>query len=81
MTIDAQYVGFEAHDVLLQGIRDNKIAALVVQDPMTMGYLGVKTMVQILGGQKVDAKIPTATATVTKLNIDSPEIKTVTGQN
>jgi hypothetical protein len=38
-------------------------------------------MVQLLSGQKVDAKIPTATATVTKDNIDTPAIKTVTGQN
>ncbi len=81
VTIDAQYVGFDAHDVLLQGIRDGKIAALVVQDPTQMGYLGVKTMVQLLNGQKVDAKIPTATATVTKQNIDAPDIKTMTGQN
>ncbi len=81
VSISATYVGFDAHDVLLQGIRDGKIAALVVQDPMTMGYLGVKTMVQLLSGQKVDAKIPTATATVTKDNIDTPAIKTVTGQN
>jgi ribose transport system substrate-binding protein len=80
-TIDAAYVGFDAHDVLLQGVRDGKIAALVVQDPMQMGYLGVKTIVQILGGQKVDAKIPTATATITKGNIDAPEIKRVTGEN
>jgi ABC-type sugar transport system substrate-binding protein len=46
-----------------------------------MGYLGVKTMVQLLDGQKVDAKIPTATATVTKANIDQPDIKIMTGQN
>ena len=80
ITIDAQYVGFDAHKVLLRGIRDGKIAALVVQDPMTMGYLGVKTMVQVLKGEKVDAKIATATATVTKQNMDDPEIKQVTGE-
>jgi len=80
VNIDAQYVGFDAHKVLLKGIRDGKIAALVVQDPMTMGYLGVKTMVQVLKGEKVDAKIATATATVTKQNMDDPEIKQVTGE-
>ena len=81
MTIDAAYVGFDAHEVLLRGIRDGKIAALVVQDPTQMGYLGVKTMVQLLSGQKVDAKIPTSTATVTRQNIDAPDIKIMTGQN
>ena len=82
VTIDATYVGFDADkDVLLPAVRAGKIAALVVQDPAMMGYLGVKTMVQILGGQKVDAKIPTATVTVTKDNIDTPAIKQVTGEN
>jgi hypothetical protein len=46
-----------------------------------MGCLGVKTPIQLLSGQKVDARIPLATATVTKHNIDAPDIKTLTGQN
>jgi ribose transport system substrate-binding protein len=81
VTIDAPYVGFDADkDVLLPAVRSGKIAALVVQDPAMMGYLGVKTMVQLLSGQKVAAKIPTATVTVTKANIDTPEIKAVIGE-
>jgi ribose transport system substrate-binding protein len=80
-TIDAAYVGFDSHEVLLKGIRDGKIAAIVVQDPKKMGYLGVKTMLAILHGDRVDATIPTAAATVTKANIDDPAIKIVTLQN
>jgi ribose transport system substrate-binding protein len=79
--IDAAYVGFDAHEILLKGVRDGKINALVVQDPKQMGYLGVKTMVKVLNGEKVDRKIATATATVTKANIDDPKIKTITLEN
>ncbi|MFT3786567.1 MAG: substrate-binding domain-containing protein [Tepidisphaeraceae bacterium] len=78
--IDCPYVGFDAHEVLLKGIRDGKIAAIVTQDPKMMGYLGVKTMVAHLNGEKVEAKIATATATVTKANIDDPKIKSITGE-
>ena len=76
--IDCPFVGFDAHEVLLKGIRDGKVAAIVTQDPRQMGYLGVKTMAKIIKGEKVDAKISTATATVTKANIDEPKIKAIT---
>jgi ribose transport system substrate-binding protein len=79
-TIDVPYVGFDSSDELLAGVREGKIAALVVQDPRQMGYLGVKTMCKILKGEKVDPQIATATVTVTKANIDDPKIKTVTLQ-
>ncbi len=78
--IDAPFVGFDAHEILLKGIREGSVAAVVTQDPKTMGYEGVKTIVAHLKGEKVDRKIATATATVTKDNIDDPKIKAVTGE-
>ena len=75
---DGQYVGFDAHEVLLAGIREGKIAAIVTQDPKQMGYLGVKTMVTHLKGEKIESSVSTATATVTKANIDDPKIKEIT---
>lgn len=76
--IDCPYVGFDAHEVLLAGVRQGKIAALVVQNPFQMGYLGVETMVHYLDGQKIDPKVSTAAVTVTRQNIDDPKIKAVT---
>ncbi|MAX25874.1 MAG: hypothetical protein CMJ19_15345 [Phycisphaeraceae bacterium] len=78
ITINAPFVGFDAHDVLLKGIRDGKIAALVVQDPLNMGYLGVKTMIDQLDGKKVDAFVNTGATRVTAENVDKPEIKKIT---
>ena len=78
LKIDCPFVGFDAHEVLLKGIRDGKVAAIVTQDPRQMGYLGVKTMAKVIRGEKVDAAVSTATATVTKQNIDDPKIKAIT---
>ncbi len=78
ITINAPFVGFDAHDVLLKGIRDGKIAALVVQDPLNMGYLGVKTMIDQLNGKKVEPFVNTGATRVTAENVDKPEIKKIT---
>lgn len=76
--IAAPYVGFDAHEVLLAGIREGKIAAIVTQDPKKMGYLGVKAMADHLDGKTIEKKIATATLTVTKENIDLPATKAIT---
>ena len=78
MTFDAPFVGFDAHEILLRAIRDGRVAAIVTQDPRQMGYLGVKTMDKVLKGETVDPTVATATATVTKANIDDPKIKAIT---
>ena len=47
-----KFVGFDASDNLVKSLEGGLIDALVVQDPMNMGYLGVKAMVdQIKGGR------------------------------
>lgn len=78
--IACPFVGFDSHEVLLKGIRDGKVAAIVTQDPKTMGYLGVKTMLKHLRGEPVDKTVATATGTITKANIDDPKIKALTGE-
>jgi ribose transport system substrate-binding protein len=75
---DGQFIGFDAHQQLLDAIRSGKMAGLVTQDPKQMGYLGVKTMAAHLKGEKIEPSINTATATVTKANIDDPKIKEIT---
>lgn len=80
VVIDCPFIGFDAHDVLLQGVRDGKIAGLVVQDPVNMGYLGVKTMVTYLRGQPIEAFVNTGVTLVNKDNIDNPDIKVLTLQ-
>jgi ribose transport system substrate-binding protein len=42
-----------------------------------MGYLGVKTLVEHLRGQKVETAVDTGVALVTPENVGTPEIKKI----
>jgi len=69
------YVGFDSSDRLVLGLRSGKIHGLVLQDPINMGYLGVKTVVAHLEGQKVEKRIDTGSAVATPENMDDPQMK------
>jgi ribose transport system substrate-binding protein len=69
------YVGFDSSDRLVQGLRKGQIHGLVLQDPINMGYLGVKTLVAHLQGQKVEKRIDTGSAVATPENMDEPKMK------
>lgn len=68
------YIGFDSSDRLVQALEDNKIQGLVLQDPVRMGYLSVKTMFSHLHGEKVDARIATGEHIATLENMNDPEI-------
>jgi ribose transport system substrate-binding protein len=70
-----KYVGFDSSDRLVQGLRNGDIHGLVLQDPINMGYLGVKTIVAHLQGQKVEKRIDTGSAVATPENMDEPKMK------
>jgi ribose transport system substrate-binding protein len=70
-----KFVGFDASPNLVKGLRDGGVDGLVVQDPVHMGYMAVKTMVAHLKGQTVEKRIDTGVHVATKANMDTPEIK------
>jgi ribose transport system substrate-binding protein len=72
-----RFVGFDASENLVKGLRDGQIDALVVQDPINMGYLGLKTLVAHIKGQPVEKRIDTGVRVATKENMDSPDMKDV----
>jgi ribose transport system substrate-binding protein len=69
------FVGFDPSAQLVDAMRNKKIQGLVLQDPVGMGYLGVKTMVEHLQRKGVARRIPTGEVMATPQNMDSPEIK------
>jgi ribose transport system substrate-binding protein len=69
-----RFIGFDATDSLVKGLRDGHLDGLVVQDPVKMGYLGVKTMVAHLAEQPIEARIDTGVRLVTKADMDQPEV-------
>jgi len=70
-----KFVGFDASDRLVQAMRDGAIDALVVQDPVKMGYLGVKTLVAHLRGEQVAARVDTGVTLVTRETMDQPAVR------
>jgi len=70
-----KYVGFDSSPRLVRGLRNGHIHGLVLQDPINMGYLGVKTMVAHLRGEKVDKRIDTGSMVATPANMDDPKVK------
>ena len=70
-----KFVGFDASPNLVKGLREGGVDGLVVQDPVNMGYVSVKTMVAHLRGQPVEKRIDTGVHVATKANMDTPEMK------
>ena len=70
-----KFVGFDASEKLLQGLREGHLHALVLQDPFNIGYLAVKTMAEHLKGQKVERRIDTGARLVTADKLEDPAIK------
>jgi ribose transport system substrate-binding protein len=70
-----KYVGFDSSERLVQGLAKGEIHGLVLQDPINMGYLGVKTMMRHLQGEKVQERIDTGSVVATPENMNDPKIK------
>jgi len=75
LTGKIRLVGFDSSDKLVQGLRAGAIDGLVLQNPFGMGYLGVKTLVRAMRGERVETIIDTGVVVVTRENMDTPEIK------
>ena len=67
-------VGFDAGSQSVLDLKNGDLQALVVQDPLKMGYLGVETAVKHLKGEKVEKRIDTGVTLVTKENMELPHI-------
>jgi ribose transport system substrate-binding protein len=70
-----KYVGFDSSPRLNMALEKGYIKGLVLQDPINMGYLGVKTLVAHLQGEKVEKRIDTGSSVATPENMNDPIIK------
>jgi ribose transport system substrate-binding protein len=69
-----KFVAFDSGETLNAGLKAGDVQGMVVQNPLRMGYLGVKTMVEVLQGKRVAPQIDTGVGFVTKENFNSPEM-------
>jgi len=68
------FIGFDSSKQMIAALRADELNGFVVQDPLKIGYLGVKTMVQHLRGEQVPRRIDTGSMLVTRQNLDTPQI-------
>lgn len=66
-------IGFDSSINEVKLLEENVMAATVVQKPFNMGYLGIKTAVEALQGQRIPAMIDTGSVIITKQNMYTDE--------
>jgi len=69
-----KFVAFDSGEALNAGLKAGDLQGFVVQNPLNMGYLGVKTIVAVLRGEKVAPRIDTGVGFVTRENFNDPEM-------
>ncbi|MBX3749141.1 MAG: substrate-binding domain-containing protein [Opitutaceae bacterium] len=72
-------IGYANSEVFADALRSGDLQGLVLQDPVKMGYLGVKHVVQVLRGEKVPERVDTAVVMATKEYVDQPEVRELIG--
>lgn len=73
LTHKVRFVGFDASPGLVEALGARELDGLVVQDPLRMGYTGVKTAVAYLAGETVPPLQDTGVVLVTPDTLDQPE--------
>jgi ribose transport system substrate-binding protein len=66
------FVGFDSSPKLVDALAKGHLDATVVQDPIKMGYLAVKAMVDHLQSRPVERRIDTGATLITRENMTSP---------
>lgn len=71
-----KFVAFDPNEALVAGLADDSVHGIVLQDPVTMGYQAVKTMLKKLKNEPgVEDRVKTGEYVATPENRDTPEMK------
>jgi len=68
------HVGFDASEKLIEALAKGQLAGLVLQDPVAMGYRGVKTAVAVVRGEPYAKTESTAVVLAGRDNMNEPAI-------
>jgi ribose transport system substrate-binding protein len=69
-----KFVGFDCDATFIDALKKGEMQGSVLQDPLNMGYLAVKTAVAKLKGEKVEAVVDTGATLITPSNLAEPKI-------
>lgn len=67
-------IGYANSQIFVDALRRGDLQGLVLQDPVRMGYLGVKSIVRALRGEKLPPVVVTAVGMATTENLSDPAI-------
>jgi ribose transport system substrate-binding protein len=71
------FVGFDYSAAFIAPLERGELAGFVVQNPVNMGYLSVRTMVEHLLGRPIERQVDTGVLMVTLDNLNAPDVATV----
>lgn len=66
------FLGFDSSQAFVDAMKAGQLQGVVLQNPLRMGDLGVRTMVDHLRGKPVEKRVDTGVALVTPKNLDDP---------
>ena len=69
-----KFVGFDCDATFIDALKKGEMHGSILQDPVNMGYLGVKTAVAKLRGEKVETVIDTGATLITAENLGEAKI-------
>jgi ribose transport system substrate-binding protein len=68
-------IGFDTSAKIVEALRQGHMDATVVQDPMRLGYLAVKAVIDHLRGATIAKRIDTGATLVRRQDMDQPKMK------
>lgn len=71
------FVGFDNSPTFVESMQAGEMHGFIVQNPINMGYLSVKAMVDHLQGKPVEKQVDTGVMLVTPNNVNQPEVQTL----
>jgi ribose transport system substrate-binding protein len=70
-------VGFDNAPDEVNALKSGQVAALIVQNPFKIGYMGVQETLDLIKRKKVPASVDTGSTVVTKANMNQPAIHAI----
>lgn len=75
MNGQVKFVAFDSSESLRNGLEAGDVTAIVLQDPVQMGYLSIKTICAHIRGEKVEGYVDTGVFVATKINMKEEKIQ------
>jgi ribose transport system substrate-binding protein len=70
-----KFVAFDPSPHLIDAMKQGKISAIVLQDPVQMGYLATKAVLDHLDGKPVEKRIATGEFVANRENMDEARMR------